>query len=72
MLDRGIETTRIPEKDIKQFSDLNKGKWYYADIVEAANGHEYEKILVEKPVRKNAIWTLVKDQREKQFAKKNK
>lgn len=40
VLERNVDAETIPF-EIKQFKDLNKGTWYYDDMVEATNGHNY-------------------------------
>ena len=42
MLERGVDPSDLPEW-IPTFTDLNSKHWAYADIMEAATGHQYER-----------------------------
>ncbi|MDD3169766.1 MAG: S-layer homology domain-containing protein, partial [Eubacteriales bacterium] len=41
MLNRKVNAEGILS-NAKQFKDLEKGMWYYEDIMEATNSHHYE------------------------------
>ncbi|MBP2025774.1 S-layer homology domain-containing protein [Peptoniphilus stercorisuis] len=55
MQNRKVKAENILE-NIKYFNDLEKNAWYYEDIVEAANTHNYEKERLEDGSEK---WTEI-------------
>ena len=38
-----IEYANKHNNDIRLFADVSPSAWYYADVIEAANAHGYEK-----------------------------
>jgi hypothetical protein len=53
VLERKVKAENIPA-DAKQFTDLEKGKWYYEAMEEAINSHKYE-----KDTNGNETWTEI-------------
>ncbi|HBB27884.1 MAG TPA: S-layer homology domain-containing protein, partial [Clostridiales bacterium] len=58
VLDRIVEKENI-HKDAKQWPDIKKNDWYYEEVLEATNSHDY-KIEDEKEewlkIKANKIW----------------